>query len=184
MSEIEDLKIYIVESNPSIYLCLKYAFITYPNIEVINDTIENFYLDNKDKIDCLVSPGNSYGIMDGGYDKGLSNILGDDFQKIVQEYIKKNYYGQQIVGTSFIIKTTIPNLSLIHTPTMLLPSIIKDESVVYNCMRSTLICALNNNIKSLVIPAFGGQCGKVNPIELSNQLRMGYEQILFRKTII
>ena len=96
----------------------------------------------------------------------------------LQDYIKENFYGEQGVGTSFIIKTDIPNLSLIHTPTMQYPSKILDDMIVYYCMRSTLICALKNDIKSIVIPVFGGACGCVEPEITSKRLKDAYMQIL------
>mgnify|MGYP003326761093 CR=1 FL=1 len=46
------------------------------NIKIVNDSIENLCKNNKD-IDCLVSPSNAYGEMNGGYDFGLSKIIGD-----------------------------------------------------------------------------------------------------------
>ena len=178
MTRLKDIKIYIVDLN--IYTCnqlQKYLF-DVPNITIICDGIENFYNNHTKEIDCLVSPANSFGLMTGGYDAGLSNILGWDFQYKVQDYIKNNFYGEQGVATSFILKTNIPNLSLIHTPTMRFPSIIIDDMIVYYCMRSTLICALKNDIRCIVIPVFGGATGRVNPVVASKRLRDAYMQIL------
>ncbi len=143
--------------------------------------ILHLYGENQKEIDCLVSPANAFGRMTGGYDAVLSTILGWDFQKKVQKYIKDEFFGEQPVGTSFIIKTDLPNLSLIHTPTMRYPSIIKDDYMVYYCMRSTLLCALKNDIKTIVIPVFGGACGQVHPITAGERMRQAYDQILYKK---
>lgn len=45
-----------------------------------------------DDYDCIVSPGNSHGIMDGGIDMAISKHFGYylDFIKQVQSYLKKN----------------------------------------------------------------------------------------------
>ena len=178
MKDLKDLEIYIVDIDG--YTCrkVKEQFCDIPNVKVIHKDIKRFYRENKDKIDCLVSPANAFGMMTGGFDAALSEILGWDFQYKVQDYIKEHFYGEQGVGTSFIIQTNIPKLSLIHTPTMQYPSKILDDMIVYYCMRSTLICALKNDIKSIVIPVFGGACGSVEPEIASNRLKEAYMQIL------
>ena len=178
MKDLKDLEIYIVDMDG--YTCrkVKEQFCDIPNVQVVHKDIKRFYRENKDKIDCLVSPANAFGMMTGGFDAALSEILGWDFQYKVQDYIKENFYGEQGVGTSFIIQTNIPKLSLIHTPTMQYPSKILDDMIVYYCMRATLICALKNDIKSIVIPVFGGACGSVEPEIASKRLKEAYMQIL------
>lgn len=180
MTELKNLQIFIIDNSNYMASCLLNAFKGVPNVTVKHYDLGRFFDENKDKIDCLVSPANAFGCMTGGYDAALSNILGWDFQGEVQEYIKNNFYGEQGVGTSFILKTHLPNLSLIHTPTMQYPSLIKDEMIVYYCMRSTLICALKNNIKCIVIPVFGGACGGVDGEKAGNMMRKAYDQILYR----
>lgn len=98
-------------------------------------------------------------------------------QNRIQQYILDNFYGEQPVGTSFIIKANDKGQSLIHTPSMRVPQKIKDESVIYQCMRSTLICAKQNNVKSIVIPLFGGGCGKVAPSIIAKMMNLAYVQI-------
>ncbi|MDO5426722.1 MAG: macro domain-containing protein [Coriobacteriia bacterium] len=75
----------------------------------------------------------------------------------------ENYEGQQPVGTSFIIDTGMEGINLIHTPSMINPSRIQDPNVVYECTKSTLEVACENNVQSIVIPAFGGACGGLRP---------------------
>lgn len=104
--------------------------------------------------------------------------FGDDLMKKVQKYIIENYYGEQPVGTSFIIETGVKNIKLIHTPTMRIPSKIKEPMVVYQAMRTSLMTALNNEIESIVIPAFGGCCGFMNLQELCELMYEGYKQIM------
>ena len=134
-------------------------------------------MNNKTDIECIVSPANSYGIMNGGYDAAISNYLGWDFQIIVQQYIKDKYYGEQPVGTSFIVDAP-NNEKLIHTPTMLLPERIIDNRVVYHSMRSTLICALQNNVKSILIPLFGAGTGRVPIDVVCKHMFTAYTQIV------
>ena len=60
---------------------------------------------------------------------------------------------------------------------MRLPSPIKDETIVYQCMRSTLISAIKGRIQTIVIPAFGGATGRVKPNVIAKYMKAGYEQI-------
>jgi O-acetyl-ADP-ribose deacetylase (regulator of RNase III) len=66
---------------------------------------------------------------------------------------------------------------LIHTPSMRTPSHIKEPLVVYNCMRTCLMLAKQNNIKSIVIPAFGGACGNLEYSLIAEMMFKAYQQI-------
>ncbi len=177
MRKIEELKIYIVSSDNVATNYLRDEFKDVDNVEVYHYDIRRFYQEREKEIDCLVSPANAFGMMAGGYDAALSDILGWDFQLKVQDYIKKHFYGEQPVASSFIIDTDIPKLKLIHTPTMQYPSVIKDEMMVYYCTRSTLICALENDVRCIVLPVFGGACGRVEPNVSARLMKKAYLQI-------
>ena len=181
MHKLSEMKIYIVEKDTYFASCLKEAFFGVNNVNVICSDIRNFFNIHQSEIDCLVSPANAFGRMNGGYDAALSDILGWTFQEKVQKYIKENFYGEQGVATSFIIDTDFQNLKLIHTPTMRYPDLIKDPFIVYYAMRSTLICALNNHIKTIVIPLFGGYYGGIDPEVGSKMMFNAYDQILNQK---
>lgn len=104
--------------------------------------------------------------------------FGEQLPKRVQRYILENYYGEQPVGTSFLIDARRDGQKLIHTPTMRVPSKILDPAVVYQSMRTTLMTALGAGVRSLVIPVFGGRTGRV-PDELAAKMMwLGYHQIM------
>ena len=91
--------------------------------------------------------------------------------------IVDNLYGEQPVGTSIIVDAGRNGQRLIHTPTMRIPSEIKDSCLIYQCMRSTLICAYANNVESIVIPFFGGGCGNLHPNIVAKMMWKAYVQI-------
>lgn len=132
---------------------------------------------NLDDVDCYVSPANSYGLMDGGYDKALTMLFGVELQRRVQDYIISNLYGEQQVGSSIIVDIPGEKKKLIHTPTMRVPARITDPEVIYTSMRSTLICALKNNVKKIVIPAFGGATGRLAPDVVAEEMFKAYFQV-------
>ncbi|MCQ2956790.1 MAG: macro domain-containing protein [Mycoplasmoidaceae bacterium] len=110
----------------------------------------------KYKVECIVSPGNSKGIMMGGYDLAITDYFGLELTQNVQAYINKKHKGCQPVGTAFIIDIPKTKMQLIHCPTMKEPSVIKNPKVVKDCMIAVLQEANRNKINSIVIPAFGG----------------------------
>ncbi len=146
----------------------------FKDVEVVYDNIEYYDLTN---VDCLVSPANSYGLMDGGYDLALTRLFGDELQTAVQNYIIDNLYGEQQVSSSIIVDIPNTNKKLIHTPTMRIPSPIVDSEVAYTSMRSTLICALKNNIQTIIIPAFGGDTGMLDMHTIARKMFKAYIQI-------
>ena len=106
-------------------------------------------------VECIVSPANSYGLMDGGYDLAITEWFGEELMRKAQDYILKNYRGEQPLASSFIINTGVNGIKLIHTPSMRIPSVIMDPTIVYHCTRSALLTAMDNDVKSIVLPAFG-----------------------------
>ncbi len=169
------MKIYFVERHENKLENLKLYFKEETNIEYINSDFIEFMKNNK--VNCVVSPANSFGLMDGGFDLAITKWYGDQLQKRVQKYIIDNYYGEQPIGTSFIIETGKENEYLIHTPTMRVPERILDSRVIYHCMRSTLIEAKKHNIESIVIPMFGGTTGCISSNTIACLMYEAYKQL-------
>lgn len=153
----------------------KRQFFGAEDVNVVLDDFGHFM--DKHKVQCIVSPANSYGIMDGGYDAAITDYFGVKLMHNVQKYILENYFGEQPVGSSFIIDIPGTSQKLIHTPTMRIPSRIKDPHIVYQCTRTTLMTAIQNNVESIVIPAFGAATGKVSRIAVAELMKSAYDQI-------
>ncbi len=108
----------------------------------------------------------------------LTKWYGSQLQEKVQKYIIDNYYGEQLVASSFIIDAGRDNQFLIHTPTMRTPEKIVDARVIYQCMRTTLMVALQNDMESILIPMFGGLTGCIKPQVIAEMMYLGYFQIM------
>lgn len=174
---ISELKVYLLDRNREITYALTREFAPFEDVEIVLDDFAHF-MDTHKSIECVVSPANSFGCMAGGYDKAITDYFGRDVEKEVQKFIRKNYYGEQPIGTSIMVDIPNADKKLIHTPTMRLPSPIKDPLVIYQCMRSTIMVALRSNIHSIVIPAFGGATGQVPPRILAKYMKEGYKQVI------
>ena len=168
MYDYKDLKIYLCDFSTS--MCnawrksLKEADGYHENIEVFEGSFHDFMTTHPD-IDGIVSPANSYRLMDGGYDKSIIEWFGTETMQAVQTAIIKEWFGEQPVGSCLVVPVPT-NVTygqfILHTPTMRVPSIIEDLEVVYHCTRSCIIAALKAELNSIVVPASGGCCGKVN----------------------
>lgn len=166
-------KYILLATNMYIADCFEKAFQEFDNVVIHKGIFEQI-----ENIDCLVSPANSFGLMDGGMDLAITNYFGDQLQKRVQQYIIDEYYGEQPVGTSFVIKTNNEKIKyLAHTPTMRVPKIIKETDNVYRATKSTLIAIekYHEQINNVAIPAFGAGVGRVHPVDVAYQMTLAFK---------
>ena len=130
--------------------------------------------------DCIVSPANSFGIMDGGFDLALVNYFGQELMERVQDKIKAEYAGEQPVGTCLIVETgNKKHPYLAHTPTMRVPRVIREYDTVYNAMRAMLLEVRKYpDIKTVLCTGLGTATGKVPPAVAAKQMYMAYKSVM------
>ena len=165
------MKIYLLDIDSSMTDEWEKAFNDIENIEVVNDNFKHF-MDTHNDVDGIVSPANSFGLMDGGYDKAIIDYLGRNAQTNVFTILNIIFDGYQPIGSCCPI--VFDKYTILHTPTMRYPEEIIDERVVFDCMLSCLNCANKSNIKSIVIPAFGGCTGKVSKDIIAKLMYFAY----------
>lgn len=183
------MKIYLLDINKQMTDAWEQEFgcKNVDNIEIVNDDFAHF-MDTHPYIDAVVSPANSFGLMDGGYDAAISDYFGESLVKDVQQKIIRRWYGEQPVGTSMTVPIKNRTIFdehiwhykyaiLIHTPTMRTPEKIIDNRIIYQCMRTTLIEAIRQEVNHIVIPAFGGATGSVPYDEIAKMMCLAYKQI-------
>lgn len=183
------MKIYLLDINKNMTDAWEKYFHPLKNIEIVNEDFAAF-MDKHPNIEAVVSPANSFGLMDGGYDKAITDYFGEELMKDVQRTIMLKWYGEQPVGTSITVPIRgriVPDKKhglmakkyavLIHTPSMRTPERIIDSRIIYQCMRTTLIEAMKQEVDSIVIPAFGGLTGKVPCDVIAKMMFLAYKQI-------
>ncbi|MCL2313328.1 MAG: macro domain-containing protein [Firmicutes bacterium] len=133
--------------------------------------------------DCVVSPANSFGFMDGGLDYYISMILGNHVQERLQQQIKEKYHGELLVGQAELIVTDVPQIPYcISAPTMRVPMILTNTVNVYLATKAIFYLWINNcdaqkNINTITIPGLGTGVGKV-PFDIcAKQMRKAYDEI-------
>lgn len=135
--------------------------------------------------DAMVSPANSFGIMDGGLDRAITYELGAIVQDNVQEEILKKYHGELPVGCAVIVETGSNKWPyLISAPTMRVPEDVSNSVNAYLAFRAIILEIAKHNeitkngIKTIVCSGLGTGVGNMNPVNCARQMRMAYEHCL------
>jgi O-acetyl-ADP-ribose deacetylase (regulator of RNase III) len=174
------MRLILVDRDSKLTAAWKTYFADLPQVEIVNDSFTNV-----PAYDCLVSPANSFGIMDGGIDAAITRFFGQQLMDRVQEHILNEYHGEQPVGTSFIIETHHEKHSyLAHTPTMRTPMLIYRTDVVYIAMWTMLNTVAQFNrtaakpIERLLCPGLGTGTGGIPALEGARQMALAYGNFL------
>jgi O-acetyl-ADP-ribose deacetylase (regulator of RNase III) len=133
--------------------------------------------------DAIVSPANSFGIMDGGLDLAIRDQFGFPVERKVQELIDDKYHGELPVGSAEVVATDHPRWRyLVVAPTMRVPEPIPFTIHAYLAFRAALVAVKNHNkglgrreIDSLVCCGLGTGIGKVSANKCAMQMRAAYQ---------
>lgn len=163
-------------------LCARWEeqFADLPDVQVVQG-----YFESVDHYDCMVSPANSFGLMDGGIDAAITRYFGESLMQRVQQRIIEDYCGEQPVGTSIIVETGHEKHSfLAHTPTMRVPMTIAHTDNVYKAMWAMLLAVRQHNrvdehkIDTVLCPGLGTATGQVPYQEAACQMALAYRNFL------
>lgn len=176
----KEFNLILVDPKSELCEAWKKYFSEYSEVQIVNG-----YFEKIKKFDCMVSAANSYGLMDGGVDLAIRNFFGMKVQYNVQKQIKKDFYGEQPVGTSIIVYTENEEYPFIaHTPTMRVPTDISKTTNVYEAMFAMLRAIANYNkivmdkdlrINKVVCPGLGTAAGRMIPMEAARQMAVAYK---------
>lgn len=167
-------------------LCAEWrtTFAAYPEVEIKFGRFEDV------DFDCINSPANSFGLMDGGIDEAISMYFGKQMEDRVQQTIIDKYAGEQPIGTSEIIRATPDGATRVkfvaHTPTMIIPELISSKDNVYMAMKALLLAVQrfneenNNIIKVLVCSGLGTGAGQVPINKSAKDMAKAYNAFVYR----
>jgi len=146
------------------------------NVRILNTDITQL------ECDAIVSPANSFGFMDGGLDYALSERLGWDLEKKLQQQIKELPEGELLVGRALVLPTGDAKLPyLISAPTMRIPTNFNIDTSVnaYLAMKALLIQAVHDErINSVAVPGLCTGVGRMQPIIAARQMFQAYKEII------
>ncbi|QJW95685.1 macro domain-containing protein [Frigoriglobus tundricola] len=135
--------------------------------------------------DAFVTAGNAFGMMTAGIDAAVVDVFGEQIMSRVQNRIRGDYYGEQPVGTAFVIDTTHAAVPfLVHAPTMRVPGSIEGTDKVYSATWAALLAVQAHNatadrkIETAAFPALGTGFGGVPFDEAARQMAVAYRYYL------
>jgi O-acetyl-ADP-ribose deacetylase (regulator of RNase III) len=171
------MKIQLVDRNKAMCNLWKYFF------KGLNDVVIHHGDFFDLPTDCVVSPANSYGFMDGGLDLAISVTLGWQVQEKLQKQIQEKYNGELLVGQAELVETENKNVPFcISAPTMRVPMILENTPNVYLSARAVfLLLKKEDRIKTVTMSGLGTGVGKV-PYDLcAKQMRMAYDDVMLNQ---
>ena len=99
--------------------------------------------------DAVVSPANSYGIMDGGIDATYHDHFGEEVELAVRRMILEHYAGELLVGAADIVETGAAGIPyLIAAPTMRVPMKLVDSVNAYLAARAVILLVKHGRFRS------------------------------------
>lgn len=184
--ELKNLRITFVNLDSGSVKIVGQIFSGYNNVESVKADVSKLLKTRK--FDCVVSPANSFGIMDGGIDAPLSQFFPQVMYN-VWRYIDSNYHGEQPVGTCLLVPTGNdvlgrPGTLLAHSPTMRVPKDVKNTENAYYAFKAILCSVMNHNrnpknrpIKNLLTTTFCTGSGDMPLIQSVNQMKLAYDHM-------
>jgi O-acetyl-ADP-ribose deacetylase (regulator of RNase III) len=135
--------------------------------------------------DCFMTAGNAFGLMTAGIDAAVVRRFGEKLMQQVQHRIMDQFFGEQPIGTAFVIPTGDPSLPfLAHAPTMRVPGGIDGTDKVYAATWAALLAIEASNrtteqrIEIAAFPAMGTGFGGVPFGEAARQMAVAYRHYL------
>jgi O-acetyl-ADP-ribose deacetylase (regulator of RNase III) len=172
--------LWLVHPQPEMCLAFAARFANLPGVTVFPGRFEDL-----PPHDCFVTAGNSFGIMTAGIDAAVIKRFGESLMQRVQLRVMNDYFGEQPVGTAFVISTgdqAIPYVC--HAPTMRVPGPIDGTDKVYSATWAALLGIQAHNqshqstgathITTAAFPALGAGFGGVPYDEVARQMAAAY----------
>jgi O-acetyl-ADP-ribose deacetylase (regulator of RNase III) len=171
------MRLILVDRGKEFCDVLRWQFRSHPEVEVVCGRFEEL-----PNFDCVVTAGNSFGLMDAGMDLAVVRYFGKHVMELIQKQILEDYLGEQPVGTCIIVPTNHATHPFVaHAPTMRVPMNIQGTDHVYLALWAALSAAHRNNrsavrkIETLACPGLGTGTGGMDSLEAALQLCLAYE---------
>ena len=171
------MRLILVDKGKEFCDVLRWQFRTHPEVQVVCGRFEDL-----PSFDCVVTAGNSFGLMDAGMDLAVVRFFGRQVMEQIQKRILDDHLGELPVGTCLIVPTgNRAHPFVAHAPTMRVPMNIQGTNHVYLALWAALTSVHRHNrsespkIDSLACPGFGTGTGGMDALEAALQLRLAYE---------
>ena len=177
---MSELRLILVDPKAGVCRSFERAFRGLPGVEVVET-----YFEHLAEFDCVVSPANSFGLLDSTLDHSVSDFFGEALAERVRERILDEFLGEQPVGTSLIVETGHPRHPYIaHTPTMRYPALATETDNAYTAMWTALLAVRRHNrtsprpIRTLACPDLGAPAEWMRSSEAARQMAIAYRNFI------
>src|SRR5277367_5694484 len=92
--------LWLIHPDEAMCAAFEDRFAGLPNVRVVRGWYEDL-----EPHDCFVTAGNAFGIMTAGIDAAVVRFFGEELMHLVQQRIRDDFFGEQPVGTAFIVPT-------------------------------------------------------------------------------
>jgi O-acetyl-ADP-ribose deacetylase (regulator of RNase III) len=145
------------------------------------------------RCDAVVSPTNSFGLMDGGVDAVYVERFGVRIEARVRDQILEHHSGELLVGDADIVETGDSEVPfLICAPTMRVPMRVNRSVNPYLAARAVMRLmrhghfrgapfpgvAVRDLVSVVAMPGLGTGTGGVGPRKCARQVRAAYEDVV------
>ncbi len=172
--------LWLVHPEEAMCAAFRERFAGLPSVRVVRGRFEDL-----EPHDCFVTAGNAFGLMTAGIDAAVVRRFGEDLMRRVQHRIMDEFFGEQPVGTAFVLPTGDPGLPfLCHAPTMRVPGSIEGTDKVYAATWAALLAIATHNRAGgprngvVALPAMGTGFGGVPFGEAARQMATAYRHFL------
>jgi O-acetyl-ADP-ribose deacetylase (regulator of RNase III) len=174
------MQLILVDRGQELCEVLRWQFRSHPEVQIVCGRFEEL-----PNFDCVVTAGNSFGLMDAGMDLAVVRYFGRHVMESIQKRILECHLGEQPVGTCVIVPTNhLTHPFVAHAPTMRVPMNIQNTDHVYLALWATLTAVHNHNqiesrkIDTLACPGLGTGTGGMDVTEAALQLFLAYEHYI------
>jgi O-acetyl-ADP-ribose deacetylase (regulator of RNase III) len=174
------MRLILVDKGREFCAVLRSQFRAHPEVEIVCGRFEDL-----PTFDCVITAGNSFGLMDAGMDLAVVRFFGSHVMDLIQKKILSDHLGEQPVGTCIIVPTGhAVHPFVAHAPTMRVPMNIQGTDHVYLAMWAALTeirrhtQSSSPQIRSVACPGLGTGTGGMDPIEAALQICLAYEHYL------
>lgn len=121
---------------------------------------------------AVVSPGNGFGILDGGFDAALRDAHGPELERRIKRIIIDQYGVELPVGTAIFVRTP-DDQGIIYAPTMQGPVEIVGTDHAYLATRAAVHRARYHGFDAIYMPLMGAGAGALPVAEAVDQIVCG-----------
>jgi O-acetyl-ADP-ribose deacetylase (regulator of RNase III) len=166
------MKLLLLDADAAICHAWRATFAGVEAVHIRNGRFESL----PSAFDCLVSPANSFGLMDGGMDAAIIDYFGLALEERVQQEIWRRHRGEQPVGTCILVPTEDPSCPwLAHCPTMRVPMNVSWSNHAYAALLAALVSAEAGGVQVLACPGLGTGVGQMPPDVAARQMRYAFD---------